>query len=225
MKWDKTVNIILFFIFLDFLSVVFYEPIFLYQEYAERVVSGSQGLFSLCILALWISLIVYSSLKRHRHFLIGGCVYWLLLYLPERILPLLNTSSSNPDLITGLLQSMLKFSYVLAYAPLSGLIAFFSLETVQSLIRRIPFFFILIYFGMQIVRYYRNAYISYRLQMGGGFQEKMQNKKPQDLKPYTNPDLAKILGSHTPPENRIPRTELSGQGKQVSNTVKKEDTI
>ena len=187
MKWDKAVNIILLFVFLAFLSELFFGTSILYGEEKKFSPGWSQLFFSLGYAILWIVLLFYTAAKKRRHFLVGVSIYCCFIYLPGWILPALTfTAGEEQSLLKMLLELVLKKMYSLVHEPMSGFVGIMSLETIKNLMRRILPVFFIVYAAVQVFRYYRNAYISFRLQMNASVKQE-------------NPALAKELAAFSEP--------------------------
>ena len=173
MKWDKTINIILFFVFLALLSNFWFEPVILYGQNLDVAIGGWQFLFSIIYALLWLALIVYSAWQKKKHFVIAGLIYCFLAALPGWFLPsVVPAAGAEQGLLEAFFEMVLKKAYALSYAPLTGFGFFMSLESVKAWTSRIFPVFLAAYLGTQIFRYYRNAYIAQRLHMDTSTEHK-----------------------------------------------------
>ena len=184
MKWDKTANMVLLFIFLGFLSLYFFPPVIRYDMPPDTEdISVMYAIYGLVYAALWIALIVYSAWKRRRHFLIGSLFFGILIYLPERVLPhFITDPTEEANLLAESMNWFFRWLYSLVYAAQGGLSRYIGAATVVDWTRKIVPAFWIIYLGTQIIRYYRNAYLAQMLQM-----EKTVR--------HENPDLAREIGT------------------------------
>ena len=183
MKWDKTANLVLLFIFLGFLALFLFPPVIQFGAVTQTdEISQWYVYYGIVYAVIWIALIVYSTWKRKWHFLLGSLVFAALVYLPEWILPrLASDPTEEKSLLTEIMNWFFRGLYSVMYAAQGGLAKIMSQASVQTWTKRIVPLFIAAYVATQVVRYYRNAYISQQLQM---------NKSVR----HENPDLAKELG-------------------------------
>ena len=180
MKWDKTVNIVLFFLFLAFFSEFLFPVLMTYDGVYLRPVSTGQGFYSLMILFIWIGLASYTAWKKRTYLLIGGCVYAFLAYVPEYFLKNIEPKPGQEE-VMSFSESFLRQMYNLIYAPFTGLSRFFDMKTAYDLTRRMLPMMLIVYAAVQLFRFYRNAYLAQKLQMYATVEA-------------SNPDLAKALG-------------------------------
>ena len=192
MKWDKTVNIVLFFLFLAFFSEFLFPVLMTYDGVYSREISSLQGFYSFMTLFLWIGLAAYTAWKKRTHLLIGGCVYAVLAYVPEHFLKSIAEKPGKEEAMS-FSESFFRQMYNLIYAPFTGFIRYFDKETAYNLTRQMLPMMLIVYVAVQLFRFYRNAYLAQKLQMNATVEA-------------SNPDLAKVLGGfeqdEKPPEKQ-----------------------
>ena len=185
MRREKAMNTFLFFFLQAMLFVCFFPIYFSVDQIHVRTVTLPERMFSLMFVFLWIALCVYAAWKKRLPLVVGGVLYSIMAYIPGWILPHLTVAAGSvkpQGLAASLLETFFEKMYELVSAPLAGVSLLVSEKAYTNLSRWLLPVLLVSYAGMQIFRFYRNAYLAEQLHL-------------EDTAYFSNPSLARELAS------------------------------
>lgn len=166
MRRDYFTCVFLLCICISLFYVCFLPLYFVYGATVPREFSWIEILISwIYMLLVFIVLPVYAAKKNKFWITAGLACYGILASLPVWIMPSLTDKLSGADasIIAVVEAYVLRFIYGMAQAPFAAITPALGDSFVEVLPRRIMPVGLIIYFGFQIFRFYRKAYVAEQL--------------------------------------------------------------
>lgn len=163
MRRDYFTCVFLLCICISLFYVCFLPLYFVYGSVVPRDFSWFEILCSWVYLVLvFIVLPAYSASKKKFWITAGLACYGILSSIPVWVMPFLSDKLAGEDanILAVLLAYVLRFIYDMVHAPFAAITLVLGDSFVETLPRRIAPVVLLIYFGTQIFRFYRKAYIA-----------------------------------------------------------------
>ena len=167
MKRDIIGDIFLGGVLLSLLFIFSFPVYFAWEGVVARPIELNERLMGVCYLMMWILVAIWACWKKKVWVIAGSAFFGLLAYLPKWFLPIVEERihEGGSSFLDSFLSMLLNRIYELIHAPFVGTVGILGEKTAQKLPEVLFPAFILAYILVQIVRYYRNAYITEKKQM------------------------------------------------------------
>lgn len=209
MQKERSLNLFLAYVLFALMFCCLYPIYFSYGEITVRTVSLDERMLSLLFVLSWLLLSAYIAWKKRVWLLLGAGFYGLLSYLPDAIMPLV--SGTNAGAVKLGFRYFAERIYELTGAPMAGISLLFSDKASVSLSKWLLPILLLTYAGVQLFRFYRNAFLAEQLHL-------------EDNAYYPNPTLARELAASPNIPIARPEAGRATPGSRPESQSLEEDT-
>ncbi len=167
MKRDIIGDIFLGGVLLSLLFIFSFPVYFEWNGVVARPIELNERLMGVCYLMAWILVAVWACWKKKVWVVVGAASFGLLAYLPKWFLPMVDEKilKEGSSMVDSFLSMLLNRIYELIHAPFVGTVGLLGEDTAKKLPEVLFPAIVIAYILVQIIRYYRNAYITEKKQM------------------------------------------------------------
>ena len=167
MKRDIIGDIFLGGVLLSLLFVFSFPVYFAWDGVVTRPIGLNERLMGVCYLLAWIQVAIWACWKKKVWVVIGSATFGLLAYLPKWFLPMVDEKilKEGSSMVDSFFSMLLNRIYELIHAPFVGTVGLLGEETAKKLPEVLFPAIVIAYVLVQIIRFYRNAYLAEKKQM------------------------------------------------------------